>query len=99
MSNQTEIIEERPKQFYDKQIKQPEDFKPYKIYMLKRIFVVGHDEYEGKVIVALSARAARKQANLKYGEEGPIWTDSNQVMCRERSLTMPMIVLESFNAG
>ena len=77
----------------------PEDFAPYKIYLLKRIFSVGYDEYSGKVVIASSAKAARKIANLKYGEEGPLWDDSNQVMCKEITLTMPLVVLESFKAG
>ncbi len=77
----------------------PEDFAPYKIYLLKRIFAPGYDEYDGKVIIASSAKAARKIANLKYGDEGAIWVDVNQVLCREIPLTMPLIVLESFNAG
>lgn len=76
-----------------------EDLKSNKIYMLKRIFSVGHDEYDGKVIVALSAKAARKMANLNHGDEGPIWTDSNQVMCKEIVLNKAMVVLESFKAG
>lgn len=71
----------------------------YNIYILKRIFSVGYDEYEGKVIIASSAKAARKVANLKYGDEGPIWNDSSQVICREITLTMSMVVLESFKAG
>ena len=76
-----------------------EPFESYKVYLLKRIFASGYDEYVGKVIVASSAKAARKLANLKYGGEGPIWTDSNQVLCREITLTMPLIVLEAFRAG
>lgn len=76
-----------------------EDFETYKIYLLKRIFVAGHDEYTGKVIIASSAKAARKIANLKYADEGPIWTDVNQVMCKELTLNKPLVVLESFNAG
>lgn len=77
----------------------PKNFKPYKIYLLKRIFVPGYDEYDGKVIIASSAKAARKIANLKHANEGPIWTDAKQVLCREITLTMPMIVLDSFKAG
>lgn len=77
----------------------PEDFEAYKIYLLKRIFAAGYDEYDGKVIIASSAKAARKIANLKYGDEGEIWADSKQVLCQEISLTMPLVVLESFNAG
>ena len=77
----------------------PDDFAPYKIYLLKRIFGVGYDEYDGKVIIASSAKAARKIANLKYGCEGPIWNDSSQVLCREITLTLPLVVLESFRAG
>lgn len=88
MSNQTESTEGQPK-----------ESKAYKIYLLKRIFSVGYGEYEGKVIVASSAKVARKMANLEYGDEGPIWTDSSQVMCREIVLTIPMIVIESFKAG
>jgi len=76
-----------------------EDFKPYKIYLLKRIFAPGYDEYDGKVIIASSAKAARKIANLKYGDEGAIWTDSSLVICKEILLTMPLTVLESFNVG
>lgn len=76
-----------------------EDLKSNKIYMLKRIFSVGYDEYEGKVIVALSTKEARKMANLKHGDEGPIWTDSNQVMCKEITLNKAMVVLESFKAA
>lgn len=91
MSNQTDSNESND------QI--PEDFKPYKIYLLKRIFVAGYYEYDGKVIIASSAKAARKIANLKYGDEGPIWTDSTQILCREIILTMPLVVLESFKTG
>ena len=76
-----------------------EDFKPYKIYLLKRIFGVGYDEFDGKVIIASSAKAARKIANIKYGDEGPLWTDANQVLCREIPLTKSLVVLESFRAG
>lgn len=77
----------------------PENIKPYKIYLLKRIFAVNYDEYDGKIIIASSAKAARKLANLKYGDEGPIWIDRNQVMCKEVGLNMSMVVLESFKAG
>lgn len=77
----------------------PDDFEPYKVYLLKRIFAVGYDEYIGKVIIASSAKAARKMANLKYGDEGAIWTDPKQVLCLEITLTSPLIVLEAFNAG
>ena len=76
-----------------------EEFVPYKIYILKRIFAVDYDEYYGKVIIASSAKAARKLANLKYGDEGAIWCDSTQVLCKEIPLTKPMVVLESFKAG
>lgn len=76
-----------------------EDFAEYKIYLLKRIFETGYDEYDGKVIIASSTKAARKIANLKYGDEGPVWTDSNLVLCKEIPLTSALIVLESFNAG
>ena len=91
MNNQSEVT--------DKMHEQPKDFKPYKIYLLKRIFAFDDNEYDGKVIVASSAKAARKIANLRYGGEGPIWTDAKQVLCREITLTMPLVVLESFNAG
>ena len=75
------------------------EVKPYKIYLLKRIFAPGYDEYDGKVIIASSAKAARKIANLRPADEGKIWTDTKQVLCREITLTMPLVVLESFNAG
>ena len=78
---------------------QSKELGSYKIYLLKRIFSVGYDEYEGKVIIASSAKAARKMANIKYADEGPIWTDSSQVICKEISLTMPLIVLEAFKRG
>lgn len=74
-------------------------FEPFKIYLLKRIFVAGYDEFRGKVIIASSAKAARKIANLKTGDEGKIWTDTNQVMCKEIMLTEAAIVLEDFNNG
>ena len=79
--------------------KKVNDANPNKIYLLKRIFVTSYDEYEGKVIIASSAKAARKMANLKVGDEGKIWTDSHQVLCKEITLTLSMIVLESFKAG
>jgi len=72
---------------------------PYKIYLLKRIFSVGYDEYDGKVVIASNAKAARKMANLKFGEEGPIWADANLVLCKEIIFDGPMVVLESFRAG
>ena len=75
------------------------DFVSYKVYLLTRIFVPGYDEYRGKVIVASSAKAARKIANLSIGDEGQIWTDANQVLCKEIPLTNPLIVLTDFNAG
>lgn len=73
--------------------------EPFKIYLLKRIFVAGPDEFDGKVIIASSAKAARKIANLKTGDEGKIWTDSNLVMCKEINLNDTLVVLESFKAG
>lgn len=80
-------------------IKADDDFEDYKVYLLRRIYESGTDEFIGKVVVASSGKSARKIANLKHGDEGPIWTDASQVLCREISLTAPMIVLESFNAG
>jgi hypothetical protein len=77
----------------------PDDFAPCKIYLLKRIFSVGHDEFDGKVVVASNAKIARKLANIKFGDEGPIWTDVNQVFCKEITLDKPLVVLESFRAG
>lgn len=77
----------------------PEPFATYKIYLLKRIFVAGYDEYKGKVIIASSAKAARALANLRTGDEGQIWNDSKKVLCKELPLVEPMIVLEDFNAG
>jgi len=74
-------------------------FEPYKIYLLKRIFVAGYDEYDGKVIIASSAKAARKIANLKTGDEGKIWGNVNLVLCKEINLDEPLVVLESFKAG
>lgn len=70
-----------------------------KIYLLKRIYSVGYDEYAGKVVIAPSAKAARKLANLKFGDEGPIWTDSNLVLCKKIDLIAPLVVLEAFKAG
>jgi len=77
----------------------PDDSKSYKIYLLKQIFSVSYDEYDGKVVIASNAKAARKMANLKFGEEGPIWENKNQVFCKEITLDMPLVVLESFRAG
>ena len=93
----SDLLKESMKEHADKTIIPA--FEPYKIYLLKRIFVAGPDEFNGKVIIASSAKAARKVANLKTGDEGKIWTDSNQVLCREITLTMPLVVLESFKAG
>lgn len=89
----------------DKQFEQPksnvmpEDFESYKIYLLKRIYSVGHDEFAGKVIIASSAKAARRIANLRFGDEGAIWNDSKLVLCQEIELTAPMVVLTSFKNG
>ena len=74
-------------------------FEPFKIYLLKRIFVAGYDEFDGKVIIASSSKSARKLANLKVGDEGKIWTNSNLVLCKEISLDESLVVLESFKAG
>jgi len=93
------------KDLLDEQFMQPksenlsDDFAPLKIYLLKRIFSVGYDEFDGKVIIASSAKAARKIANMRYGNEGPIWENANQVLCKEIIPDMPMVVLASFKAG
>jgi hypothetical protein len=70
-----------------------------KIYLLKRIFSVGYDEFDGKVVIAPSAKAARKLANMRYGDEGPVWADPKKVFCQEIDLTVSLVVLESFKAG
>ncbi len=72
---------------------------PCKIYLLKRIFSVGYDEYDGKVVIAPSAKVARRMANIRYGDEGAIWVDPKQVFCQEIDLTVPLIVLESFKGS
>jgi len=84
---------------HPKSVSFPEDFTLMKIYLLKRIFSVGWDEYDGKVIIASSAKAARKIANLRVGEEGQIWDNPKLVLCQEIDLTMPMVVLTSFKNG
>lgn len=70
-----------------------------KIFLLKRVFAAGYDEYIGKVVIAPDAKAARYLANIKYGEEGPIWINTSLVSCTEIKLDKSLIVLESLNAG
>jgi hypothetical protein len=77
----------------------PEDFESYKIYLLRRLLDVGYDEYEAKVIVASSAKAARAIANMRTGDEGPIWKDASKVSCIGIKPTEPMVVLTAFKNG
>ena len=77
----------------------PKDFQEYKVYLLRRLLDVGLDEYEGKVIIASSAKAARNVANLKTGDEGKIWTDPSKVACIEIKTDEPSVVLTAFKAG
>jgi hypothetical protein len=81
------------------QVESRSEEKRNKIYLLKRIYSPNYGEFVAKVIVASSAKEARKMANTKTGDEGPSWTNSDQVICKEISTKKAQIVLEDFMAG
>ena len=64
-----------------------------KIYHLYRIDSVDYDEYDAMIIVANSAKDARKEAHIDF------WTDPKRVKCVEVSTKIKGIVLSSFVAG
>lgn len=70
-----------------------------KIYLLNRTDDIGYDEYDSKIVVAETARRARKLANEHVGNEGTVWQNTEIVTCRQVSTTEEGEVLASFNAG
>ena len=53
-----------------------------KLYFLERKSICGWDETDMQVIRARSSVAARKLANTRAGDEGPIWTDTAKVVVK-----------------
>lgn len=71
-----------------------------KIYLIEAKDRVSWDSYDAHVVIAASAKAARKLC--KSADEGPIWTDKSKSTCRALGLagsSEEEVVLSSFNAG
>lgn len=70
------------------------------IWKLTRKDSVGYDEYESKIVRAKSEKEARRIANKKVGDEGPLWEDPTYVSCERVLVHGPSKeLLGSFNAG
>ena len=70
------------------------------IYLLKRVGVIGYDEYDAKVVRAQDEQAARAIANRDTGDEGKAWENPEKVICEVVLYEgEPGEILESFNAG
>ncbi len=70
------------------------------LYLLSRKELIQYDENYGMVVRASSPALARKLANKRAADEGPIWTDAKKTDCRVLRASGPeRIVIISFNAG
>lgn len=82
----------------EKQIKELRKKKGDKLYLVKRLGLVGYDETEGYVIRASSARQARAIAEEECHDK--LWLDSNRSTCeRLRESGEAGVILSAFNAG
>lgn len=68
-------------------------------WMLSRRDLIGYDEFDAKVIIAMTEQDARKLANENVGDEGEIWDDVGRVECVEVILEGEYELIGSFNAG
>lgn len=73
------------------------------LWRLKRLTDIQYDEYEEFIIAAQSATEARVIAGSNCGDEGStVWASETYSSCSRlnpRQMTVPKVIMSSFNAG